>query len=523
MKTREQARRWQRLVGASLLFILLSAVMSTLWTTDAVAADGEDGADGGDPSEGLGGYSTEAEGAPLSILLFEPVTPVPVDPGEPHLRADHAYVHTDLSTGPQGRALASSLWPGALIGDGFPTIASLIAGQTGQDPPEYPLKADARSPGNEPRVCKEAPGGAGMCSVAEGFEVLAKAQAGESPAGGEVAFGNLDGESFGRVVDGRAITTVTATAQDVNLLGGTITIDSVKTVIETVSDGTTAESSGRTTVSGLSIGGQGYTIDENGLRPKEGDTTAELPGLPGGDDVAENLGIEVTLLGHEKELSGARAIHSAGGLQIRVDLGVLREQADTGPVEDLLRQVPGPEDPGVPSDVTDPAPFNVFQKPYLTLQPAFLLSPEVVFILGNANSETAATEPLDLDFDLGLPGPTFPATSSTPPPPAPSSSEVAPVPPEPSPDPTSLPPAPDEAVEPPAVAPEPSPIAQPQPGLEQLGFEGIAPVLGLMGLAGVLAGSWGLRRVSSVVFGTNGVCPDGKDHSLPDLKGAQDG
>lgn len=523
MWTRERTHRHRpRLGTAFLLVVLVSAVVTSLASSAAVAANEDDRAEGGDPSEGLGGYSSEAEGAPLSILLFEPVTPVPVDPGEPHLRADHAYVHTDLSTGPQGRALASTVWPGALIGDGFPTIASLIAGQTGQDPPEYPLKTDARSPGNEPRVCKEAPGGAGMCSVAEGFEVLAKAQAGESPAGDEVAFGNFDGESFGRVVDGRVVTTVTAVAQDVNLLGGTITIDSVETVVETVSDGTTATSSGSTTVNGLSIGGQGYTIDEDGLRPTEGEPAAEVPGLPGREDMAEELGIEVTLLGHEKEVSAARAWHSAGGLQIRVDLGVLRDHIDTGPLQDLLRQVPGIDDPGVPSDVTAPLPFDVFQDPYLTLQPAFLLSPEVVFILGNANSETAATEPLDLDFDFDFPASTFPGTSSTPPtPPPPPSSGSAPLPPEPSVDPASSPSGSNDAVEPPVVASEPDPVAQPQPsGLAQLGFEGIAPLFGLMGLAGVFAGSWGLRRLSAVVFGASGVCPDGKDHALPDLKGA---
>ena len=520
MDTRDRGRRhWQRLTAASVLLVLLAATLALSTSGDAVAAEAATGEDSGSPAEDLGGFSTEAEGAPFSMLLFEPVTPVPADPGQPHLRADHAYVHTDLSTGPQGRALASTLWPGPLIGDGFPTLASMLAGPTGQEPPDYPLKTDARSPGNQPEVCKQAPGGAGMCSRADGFEVLAKAQAGESPAGEEVAFGNFDGESFGRVVDGRAVTTVTSVAQDVDLLGGTITIDSVETTITTASDGTTGESTGRTTVSGLSIGGQGYTIDEEGLRPVGGDPVGELPGVPAQGDTAEDLGIEVTLLGHEQELTGARAVRSAGGLHIRVDLGILRDQVDTGPVQELLKPLPAVPNPGVPEDVTGPLPFSVFQEPYLTLQPAFRLSPEVIFILGNANSETAASEPLEVDFEIpALPTPPA-AGPSVPPPPAAAVSNGSVLPP-PSGTPGSSPPS-GEVVEDPVVASEPRPVAQPQQtGLAQLGFDGITPLLGLLGLAGALAGSWGLHRGSAAVFGTNGVCGDGKDDGLPELKGS---
>lgn len=519
MNTRDHTRRrWQRLTAVSLLLVLVAAMLALSGSPGAVAAEGGDGS--GNPAEGLGGFSTEAEGAPFSMLLFEPVAPVPADPGEPHLRADHAYVHTKLNTGPQGRALASTLWPGVLLGDGFPTVAGLVAGPTGQEPPEYPLKTDARSPGAQPEICKEAPGGVGMCSVAEGFEVLAKAQAGESPAGEQVAFGNFDGESFGRVVDGRAVTTVTAVAQDVNLLGGTITIDSVETTITTSSDGATGTSTGRTTVSGLSIAGQGYTIDEQGLRPTEGNALGELPELPGQEQTAESLGIEVTLLGHEQEVTEAEAMRSAGGLQIRVDLGVLRDQIDSGPIEELLEPLPALPNPGVPEDVTSPLPIDVFAKPHLALQPAFRLSPEVIFILGNANSETAASEPLEFDFEMpALPAPPTSA-SSAPPPPAPTTADGSTMPAPPA---TSDPsPTADEAVEDPVVASEPEPVAQPQQtGLTQLGFDGIAPLLGMLGLAGALAGSWGLQRGSAAVFGpAAGVCGDGKDDGLPDLKGA---
>ena len=226
-------RRWRRVTAA----FAATGLVGALLLVPAVASAQDAEAPPENPAPNLGGYVTEGDGAPLSVLIFEPVAPVPVDPGDPHLRADHAYVLTNLNTGPAGRALASSAWPGPLVGDGFDTVTG--AG-------DYPFKTDITSPGTETEQSQEAPGGAGMRSFASGFETRAIAQAGESPAGEQLAFGNFDGESYSRLEDGRAVTTTTVVAQDVNLLGGMITIDSVETSITTSSDGVTSGTKGRT-------------------------------------------------------------------------------------------------------------------------------------------------------------------------------------------------------------------------------------------------------------------------------------
>lgn len=516
-------RAWRRVTAASLLLVLASATMG-LRGEGADAAEGEAAPELSD--EGLGGYTSEASGAPLSVLTFEPVLPVPVDPGEPHLRADLAYVLTDLSTGPQGRALASAVWPGPLIGDGFPTIASLLVGE---EAPEYPLKTDARSPGQEPEVCSEVVPGTGMCSFAEGLEVRSRAQAAESPAPEALAVGTLDAESYGRVLDGRAVTTIVVTAHDVRLLGGVITIDAVHTVVETFSDGTAGASSGRTTVQGLRIADQGFVVDEDGVRPTEGDSlTGALPEVPGREELVEALGIDVRLLPHEEAVDGARASRLAGGLEIRVDLRVLREQVDTTPIEDLVKLLPPVDDPGLPEELTDPFPVEVFQEPYLTLLPAFLLAPEIVFVVGGASSESVASEPLS--FDFGAPTAPLPASPPTAPTDGPTVPSTTPGPTVELGSPTPVPNlgsgggtagASDAAV-PPLVADGAAPVAQPDGAgtATDQPFGGIPPLLGMVGLLGVAVGSWALRTTSAAVFGTAGACATGNDESLPDLKGA---
>lgn len=520
-RSTEQGLR--RLVAGSLVAMLSGGLLMLPGAAGAQEVEGETPA-AGNPADGLGGYDSESSGAPLAILLFEPVTPVPVDPGEPHLRADHAYVLTRIATGPEGRALASSLWPGPLVGDGF----NLITGQG-----EYPLKTDLTSPGAETEARSEAPGGAGMYSFAEGFDILARAQAGESPGGAELAFGNFDSESRSQVIEGVAQSTITTVAQDVSILGGVITIDSVETTVTTSSDGTTGATLGLTTVSGLTIAGQGYVVDENGVQPADGASVSGPLAVPGNAELAETLGITVRLTRHEETLNGPRAGRTAGGLVISVDMDILRSQIDTSPVEEVLAGLPDIPDPGVPPEVRDELPVNPFGSPYLTLLPAFLLSPEVVYVFGNAESETVATEPIEFAPIAPLPPVAAAPAPAAAPQPAASPAAVAAT--------SSAPPtstitrqgttspvistsptttnviAPAVAVAPPAVAAA-APLSAPGPLLLGIAdVTGVPAILALLGLAGAIAGAWGLRQLPVVLLGLADACTRGLPTDLPTL------
>ena len=88
----------------------------------------------------LFGYDLEAHASPVSVRFFEDFIPIPTDPGEPQFEITGSYTGAKLGTGPNGRAVASSIWPGAAVGDGFGTLA-------GDESQTYPVRAAARYPG----------------------------------------------------------------------------------------------------------------------------------------------------------------------------------------------------------------------------------------------------------------------------------------------------------------------------------------------------------------------------------------
>ena len=256
------------------LFIAIVMPMGSTGAAEKVRTD----------SGKLAGYIIEGTAAPLSMLMYEPVIPVPVEPGEPHGEGSLSYTRTTLDTGPLSRALASSVWPGAALGDGFSTICDCDE--------NYRVRSEATYPGREAQQTdtqgsKES--GSGMFTEALGLDVLARASSAESPNAEAMGLGNAWSRNESTVRNDRAISSVVSAVEDVSLGGGVITIESVKTVLEAVSNGRKASTSGVTRVNGLVIGGQGYTVDEKGVRPiqddKPQDSPVELPEMPGGKEL----------------------------------------------------------------------------------------------------------------------------------------------------------------------------------------------------------------------------------------------
>src|SRR5690349_12187519 len=100
----------------------------------------------------LGGFSIKTQAAPFRVLIDDPTLAIPHPPNTPVLEVDPAYTAATLETGPAARGLASSLWPGALFGDGIGTV-------TNGGIPSYPFKADARYP-DKPYTAQDQGGGA---------------------------------------------------------------------------------------------------------------------------------------------------------------------------------------------------------------------------------------------------------------------------------------------------------------------------------------------------------------------------
>lgn len=462
----------------------------------------------------LGGYSIKTNAAPFKVLVDDPASAIPHEPGAAIVEADPSYSQATLETGPAGRGMASTLWPGALLGDGLGTASGgQVAG--------YPVKADARYPdkpytanghgclrADQPGSCVD-DGGAFMRAQALGLDVKASARMNPADVPGQVDIGTVASESTATVKDGVAIGTSRSRVSDVTLLGGVIRIGSVSTDLTVRSDGKKPVSSGSTVVTGLSIGGYGYTVDEQGAR------LLGAPGAPGsgpiptnGLDPAKQLGITVSGISQDRTQDASTATREAKGLRITVDTVVLRgvlDQATPGPVRDALYTIFS-QVPPIPTPAGDQ---NV--QGYLF----YLLTttPKITFVIGAGSGVSAAALPLSFDFpDLPVGGgfgpPVLPTEGvATPSGPVPVSGTVVP--------PTApVPPGPvvDQRTDPTTVK-----AAAKDP------FGGLSPGLLLLVMALAGAGGWGLVRLQSTALlgaAAAGPCTDGSTPTLPDLRGA---
>ncbi len=332
----------------------------------------------------LAGYDVVVEATPLRVLIDDPELQVPHDPGTAVLEGDPNYTLASVSAGPNSHALTSTFWPGNLLGTGLAQVA--------EGAPPYPVKGEARYP-DKPYDANGVDGGSLSGAHAEPLAATAVADGTPTNKPGQVMVGGATSTSSATVNDKNvAVGTAVSAVQDVNLLAGTITIDSVKTVLTTGADGTKASSSGTTTVTGLSIGGVGFSVDDKGLHA--GPQSSSLPKLDTPDDVSKALGITARTLNQSTSTTPSGVKRVAGGLVIDIDTGPLRKQ---------LAPVTGVVNPVVNSIISNLPPEIASQLYYFVKA-----TPHITFIFASANSQSAATLP------IVLPPFVFPSFPTTP-------------------------------------------------------------------------------------------------------------
>jgi hypothetical protein len=431
----------------------------------------------------LGGFSVKTEAAPFRVLLDDPTLAIPHPPDTPVLEVDPAYTAATLQAGPASRALAASLWPGALIGDGIGTVTS---GQI----PTYPIKADARYP-DKPYTAQDQGGGAFMKSEALGLDVKATARFNPGDAPGVIDVGLAKSVSAATVKGGVALGTAVSQVSDVDLLGGLIHVGSVSTSLALNGNGKHAASTGSSTVTGLTVGGKGFVVDDKGVRP----VGVPLPGsgpLPS-DALAplKQLGITISGLVQSHAQDTTSATRSTAGLSITVDTVVLRG---------VLNQLP--------TQLWDTLYGIVNQMPKSTRGNLYYLlgaTPKITFLLGAGSGTLAASLPLSFDFPnvppVGLPPVTGPAITTGGPAISPPTAVV----------PGTLPSGP--VVAGPSIVPVKAAAKDP--------FKGVSPALLLLVAVAAAVAGWGLSRLQGLAFTAAAVsrCRDGSSPSLPDLRG----
>jgi hypothetical protein len=332
----------------------------------------------------LAGFAITTEATPLRVLLDDPKLDVPHDPGTAVVEGDPNYTLASVAAGPSARAITSTLWPGNLFGEGLGQLAGM----------PYPIKGEARYP-DKPFSSPGVDGGALSSADALGLDALATADGSPTNKPGQVTVGDLTSRSHATVTTkDQALGEAFSAVKNVDLLAGTIHIGAVTTALTTQSDGKKTLSSGTTTVSGLTIAGQAFTVDDKGLHAAGSGNS--LPGLSTPAQVSQVLGITATALAQTVVTTRNGVSRAAGGLVIDID---------TGPLRALLSPATGVTNPilngliGSLPDQTDAAKGQLF---YLVKA-----SPHLTFVIAQANSSSAATQPITFTFPSFTP-PAFP-------------------------------------------------------------------------------------------------------------------
>jgi hypothetical protein len=429
----------------------------------------------------LGGFSVTVNAAPFKVLIDDSSSPIPRPEGKAIIEADTSYTQAAVGTGPTSRGLAASFWPGALLGDGFPTLCTC--------PQQYPIKADARYP-DRPYTADGGEGGSFMKASAMGLDATAQAKVVPGDIPGVVEHGTYTSSSTVTIKDKLAVGESTSRVTDLSLLAGIIQIGSVSTTLRVTSNGTSPVSTGSTLVTGLTVAGQGVIVDDTGAHPAGQSGT---PPLLGGLDA---LGIKISGIAQHHDETENTANRTADGLRIEIDTTLLRS---------VLNKTPSP--------ITD-ALYGVFSQAPPELQ-GFLfyslaVTPKLTFIIGAGEGSAAATEPLSFELPplppiTGGLTPVVPPAGGTALPPSTGGFSTPPV--------VGQPP---QVVTPPLAPVAGSPFKNPYDGLPAA----------LLLLAAVVAGfgGWGLTRLAGLAFAAGAVPrrrgPDGGPSSLPDLRGA---
>jgi hypothetical protein len=332
----------------------------------------------------LAGFSVDVEASPVLVLIDDQKAAIPRPTGTAIAEADPNYTLASVSAGPNARAIASTLWPGNLLGTGLPQIAP--------GAPAYPLKAESRYP-DKPFTATGVDGGVLTSSSAEGLDAFAQADGVPTNKPGPLMLGAVTSTSTATVTDKDvALGTAVSAVKNINLLG-VIEIGAVTTRLTASADGKDPKATGTTTITGLTIAGQKIGVDETGLH--FGPQTTALPKLETPKELKDALGISIEAIVQDNGKQGDVATSVASGLVIRID---------TTPLKEILK-------PGV--DAARPL-YNQLIDALWPEQAAaykgyayYLLnaSPNLTFVFGAGKVRAAATLPISFDEE---PPPSFP-------------------------------------------------------------------------------------------------------------------
>jgi len=226
----------------------------------------------------------------------------------------------NLANGPIGYGLASVVWPGPLASN----AGSLILVLQPTAPPQVtvlnnPIRAEARTGQNPPTTTNNNTPGTSMVATATPDLVEALATVNSASGGG--SFGPTHTHAVTNFAGSSAKAASDSLVQDVSLAGGVVKIDSVSSVAEATTDGTTSAGDAHTTVHGMTIGGQPATIDDTGLHIGSQGEPANAAANQIAQQALGKSGTSITLSQPDKETKDATTSVTAGSLVVSWNTG----------------------------------------------------------------------------------------------------------------------------------------------------------------------------------------------------------
>lgn len=314
--------------------------------------------------------ATEEKGSQLqSFSLHADAPALRVRQGTEQTEGVVPQTLAQLRNGPIGFAQSSTVWPGTLVGN----VGSLLV--LAADAPkeaavlDTPMRAEARTGSGPSEVVNEDFPGTTMRAAATADEVIAHTTMGHTatlPAGTVRA---SRATSRSAVLGPReAVAEASSWVEDISLVDGLVTVESVTSLARATTDGATTKVEGRTVVNDLRVAGQRVTIGSDGITVAEQPGPDTAPAVAAVNEVvkAAKLAIAVGQPGGLQE--GGSASWSAGSLVISftqssgavlsVILGGANVSVTGVPGEPLL---PLLDLPPAPAGASGPAPAGPVQ------------------------------------------------------------------------------------------------------------------------------------------------------------------
>ncbi len=269
-------------------------------------------------------WTTQADANPFDLVVDNAAG---LDGVHPLSEIDIPEDTSNYETGPFGYALASILWPGALLGNlGSISGEAGLPSELSSEVPNDPLKAESFYPIGP--TSDTYPSGAPSTGL---VEMSSYADANQSWAKAGLADVSIPGLFDLQSVQGSTTATATSVAQStasgtfssLSLLGGLIQIGTTTSTASAQSDGTTPSGTSNTTIGAITIDGEPVSVGSGGLTV--GPAAGDLSGLLGiGTSVVNELisalNLKMALLPETQSNQGTADTVTSGGLSVSFSL-----------------------------------------------------------------------------------------------------------------------------------------------------------------------------------------------------------